>query len=311
MTTLPVVLVAVDGSDACMHAITYISRIISPHQADIELFHVHAEAPDSVFDLGGAEGSIAYEEEIGNWMDQEGNQMHDFMDNARKVFMEAGFPPDAVKATIQPRKLGTARDIIAASELDCCAVVIGRKCDSSLPDFMLGGIAAKMAESDTRVPLVVVGGRPEPGKVLVAFDRSRSIRRGFEKISRLFTKSLREILLCHVIRPLSVPHPVTCTYFSTRTEAHWLDQQSQRIRPTMIEMKKHLSSIGFGPKILRTVILQDKISRADAVANEAEAQGFGTIVVGRHGATAVDEFTMGRVTRKILSLSFNKAIWIV
>ena len=311
MTTLPEFLVAVDGSDAGMHAVTYLSRILSPNQVRIELFHVRAEAPEAVFDLGGGEGANAYEAEINNWINQDGNQTQEFVDKATKVFTDAGFPPNAVNATIRSRKTGIARDIITESELGCSAVVIGRKGFGTLPDFMMGGIAAKLAESITHVPLVIVGSQPEPHKVLVAFDRSRSVREGFKNISNLFSKSLEEILLCHVIRPLSVPLPVTCTYFTTKTEAHWLDEQSQRIVPLMVDMKKHLSSIGFDPKIFRTATLKEKASRADAIARAADAHGFGTIVVGRRGSTVVDEFTMGRVTRKLLSLAFNRAVWII
>ena len=44
---------------------------------------------------------------------------------------------------------------------------------------------------------------------------------------------------------------------------------------------------------------------------EVEVLKAGTIILGRRGATSVEEFTMGRVTRKILYLAYNKAIWIV
>jgi nucleotide-binding universal stress UspA family protein len=233
------------------------------------------------------------------------------MDKARHVFVTAGFPPDAVSAVIRSRKTGIARDIINESKLGYSLVVIGRKGLGTLPDFMMGSIAAKLAESMAHVPLVIVGSQPETTKVLVAFDRARSIRKGLENVSGLFSRDLEEILLCHIIRPLSVPHPVTCTYFSTKTEAHWLDEHSRRIIPAMVDMKKHLSRAGFDPNRFRTVILKKKISRADAIVSEADAHAFGTIVVGRHGASSVKEFSMGRVTRKILSLAYNKAIWII
>jgi nucleotide-binding universal stress UspA family protein len=275
------------------------------------LFHVRAEAPEAVFDLGGDDGTTAYEGEISKWSDLKGTEIQTFMDKARNVFTTAGFPPDAVNTTIRSRKTGIARDIISESEIGCSAVVIGRKGFGTLPDFMMGSIAAKLAESITHVPLVIVGSQPEPARVLVAFDRSRSIRKGLEKVSRLFSRSLEEIQLCHIIRPLSVPHPATCTYFSTKTEAHWLDEHSRRIIPAMVQMKQQLSGTGFDPNIFRTTILKKKISRADAIVGEADAHAYGTIVVGRHGASTVETFSMGRVTRKILALAFNKAIWIV
>ena len=311
MTTLPVILVAVDGSDACMLAVTYISRMLSPKQVGIKLFHVRTETPEAVFDTGRTNGAGAYESEVTNWIEKIETQIRDFMGKAKKVFMDAGFPRDAVDTIIRFRKTGIARDIINESEMDCAVVAIGRRGFGTLPDYMMGSIAAKLAESISHVPLVIVGSQPQAPKVLVAFDRSRSIRKGFDKVSRLFSNSLEEILLCHIIRPLSVPHPVTCAYFTTKTEAHWLDEQAQSIVPAMVAIKKQLGRIGFDPEIFRTAILKKKISRADALAGEMDTQGFGTIIVGRHGSTVVDEFTMGRVTRKILSLAFNRAIWIV
>ncbi len=311
MAALPVILVPVDGSDPCMHTLTYLSRILAPNQVGIELLHVRAETPEAVFDLGGADGDAAYEAEVGSWNDWNGTQLLGFMDNAVKLLTKAGFPTGTIRTTIQSRDIGIARDIINRAKLGYSAVVIGRRGFGNLPDFMMGSIAAKLAESITHVPLAVVGGQPEPQRVLVAFDHSRSIRKGFEHVSRLFSRSLEEILLCHTIRPLSVPHPVTCSYFTTKTEAHWLDEHSRRIIPAMVDMKHHLGRSGFEPKTFQTAILKKKASRADAIVREADAGGFGTIVVGRHGATDVEEFSMGRVTRKVLALSFNKAIWIV
>jgi nucleotide-binding universal stress UspA family protein len=57
--------------------------------------------------------------------------------------------------------------------------------------------------------------------------------------------------------------------------------------------------------------MKEKTSRANGVCMEADTLGAGTIIVGRRGTTVVEDFAMGRVTRKILYLAFNKAIWIV
>lgn len=107
--------------------------------------------------------------------------------------MDAGFPADAVNTIRRSRKTGITRDIIKESEKGCSAVVVGRKNVGTLPDFMLGSIAAKLAESIAHVPLVIVGGQPEPTNVLVAFDRSRYIRKGLRNVSSLFSRALEEI----------------------------------------------------------------------------------------------------------------------
>jgi len=78
-----------------------------------------------------------------------------------------------------------------------------------------------------------------------------------------------------------------------------------------VEAKQHLTRIGFDPDSFQTAILKEKASRADGLTKEAQSLGFGTIVIGRRGATTVEDFSMGRVTRKVLHLAPEKAIWIV
>lgn len=51
-------------------------------------------------------------------------------------------------------------------------------------------------------------------------------------------------------------------------------------------------------------------SRAASLYNEAEKNGYGTIVIGRRGISVVEEFFMGRVARKITQMAKNSAVWI-
>jgi nucleotide-binding universal stress UspA family protein len=311
MESAAVILAAVDGSDQSMNTVAYLSRMLSPKNVAIELFHVSAEAPESFFDLGEIKETAGYEQEIEKWKNNRSGRIDRFMDEARTLFMHAGFPSGSISVTIQPRREGIARDIILKSDLGYAAVVIGRKGYGRLPDYVLGSIAAKLADTIADVPLVIVGGQPETRKVVVAFDRSRGIRKGLDRVSPLFSRKLEEILLCHIVRPLSEPHSARTHYFCKRNEAYWLDENSRKIVPAMVDAKQHLSSAGFAPYSLRTAIIKERTSRADGLCSEANTLGADTIVVGRRGVTTVEAFNMGRVTRKILFLAFNRAIWIV
>jgi nucleotide-binding universal stress UspA family protein len=311
MASVPVILAAVDGSDQCKNAIAYLSRVLSPKHVSIELFHVLAEMPESFFDLGENEAAFAYEAQIGEWKSGRSHQIDRFMDEAQTLLAHAGFPSGSITITVEHRKEGIARDILAKSKLGYEAVIIGRKGYGTLPEFMLGSIAAKLADTMAHVPLAIVGGQPDTRNVMVAFDRSRAIRKGLDQISPLFSRWLEEVFLCHIVRPLSEPHPARSSYFNSRNEAHWLDESSRKIVPALVETKQRLSQLGFEPKALRTAIIKEKASRADGLLGEADASGAGTIIVGRRGTTTVETFAMGRVTRKILYMAGNKAIWIV
>jgi nucleotide-binding universal stress UspA family protein len=290
--------------------VTYLSRILSSRNTPIDLFHVKGETPEAMFDLGGGDAP-AYKAEIGAWTRHRAAHIQAFMENARKVFLEAGFAPEAVSITIQPRQTGIARDIIDRSNRGCAAVVVGRQGFGTLPEFMLGSIASKLAETITHVPLAIVGGQPETDRVVVAFDDSPCIRKGFDQVIHLLDRKVAEILLCHIVRPLSVPHSVPRPFFSPGSEAHWLDENSRKIIPAMMAAKEQLNRNGFDPEVFRTAILKEKTSRAEGITRQAGDPGFGTIMVGRRGATTVASFSMGRVTRKILQMAYQKAIWIL
>ncbi len=70
-------------------------------------------------------------------------------------------------------------------------------------------------------------------------------------------------------------------------------------------------SCGFNADLIFETILKEKLSRAEGIFSEARDQGFGTILAGRKGLSDVSEFVMGRVTRKILFIGSDKAVWIV
>lgn len=311
MASLPVILVAVDGFDQSRNTIDYLSRILSKEHVAIDLLHILAEAPEPFFDLGETEEVAAYDAQLNQWKKSRGERIELFMAAAKMIFVDAGFPPESISNTIQTRRTGIARDILSKSRQGYAALAIGRKGFGTLPEFMMGSVAAKLADTVAHLPLILVGGQPEPHRVLVAMDRSRIIRKGLEQISRLLSRTLEKIELCHIVRPLSEPHTARTLSFSSRNEANWLDEGSRKIVPVLVETKKQLARAGFEPKTFHTAILKEMTSRADGLCQEAEAHGAGTIIVGHRGTTSVEEFSMGRVTRKMLYLAFNRAIWIV
>lgn len=311
MATTPAILVAVDGSDQSRNTIDYLSRILSREHVAIDLLHVLAEVPEPVFDLGETEEIAAYDAQINQWKSSRGERIDRFMQAAQKTFVNAGFPSESISWTIQTRRIGIARDILGKSRQGYAALAIGRTGFGTLPEFMLGNVAAKLADTVAHLPLILVGGQPETHRVIVAMDRSRIIRKGLEQISRLLSRTLEEIELCHIVRPLSEPHPTRPLSFSSRHEAHWLDEGSRKIVPALVEAKQHLVQAGFDPKAFQTAILKEKTSRADGLCQEAGAHDAGTVIMGRRGTTSVEEFSMGRVTRKMLYLAYNRALWIV
>jgi len=302
------ILVAVDGSDQALQTVRYLSGILSPKQTRIVLFHVGLDSPEFFQDMRDMPVLSSRMAEINSWMIQIKRKIDDFMYQAKKILIDAGFSSDAVVVKVQTKKKGVARDILIESLKNYSAVALGRKGVSKLKDVLMGSIASKLVGKLVHIPVIVVGGSPNPRKIIIAFDGSEGAFKTLDSIGSLVNTTNCEVEICHVIRPMSRQIPLV---FSADVETDWLKQNIEEIKPEMVAAQNQLIKSGFSQDKVSRKILTDKPSRALGIVGEAAAGGYGTIAVGRRGMTIVEEFTIGRVGRKILHAAENFAIWVV
>ena len=307
----PTILVAVDGSEQSLNTAQYASRIINPQKNAIELLHIKSPVPEAVMDLRSSGQAQGFNKQIDSWGAQQAGKINAFMDRAKDLFLQAGFSPGDIAQTIQPRKRGIARDLIDQTLRDYTALVIGRNGYGGLGEAVLGSVAAKVVEKADRLPVAIIGGCPDNSKVLVAFDLSGTIRKGIDIFSRIISNDVQEITICHIVRPLGLAQAPAHPIFSPKHESAWLDENTRKIIPGIVEAKKAFSREGFEAERFYTPILREKTSRADGIMGEVRSRNIGTIVAGRRGLSEVEEFSMGRVTRKLLQMACAQALWIV
>ena len=77
------------------------------------------------------------------------------------------------------------------------------------------------------------------------------------------------------------------------------------------EAHRYLEKAGFNRKQITTRLVTGVTSRALAISMEALNGGYGTIVVGRRGLSNVEEFTIGRVSNKVIHMAREIAVWVV
>jgi hypothetical protein len=77
----------------------------------------------------------------------------------------------------------------------------------------------------------------------------------------------------------------------------------REIEDVFDQVKKRLKKSGFQSNQIKTKIITGVHSRAGAIVEEARLGNYGTIVVGRRGLSNVQEFSMGRVSNKIIQLA--------
>ena len=304
------ILLAVDGSDVSLNAVRHIGRVFSKQQ-QIVLFHVKSDVPEAFKDLKGEDFINVKQFPLETWQAQQDTLTLNFMEKARAALIDDGFEPKAVSVKVKELKSGIARDIHNESLGGYAALVVGRTGVSNIEDITMGSVASKLVEVTGHIPIVVVGAQPDSKKILLALDGSRGSMRAVKFVGAVVDRDTCELMLCHVVRPLSIHHLSTRERFVSKHEKEWIDVCQRKIVPVFIEAKKRLMQAGVSEENLSSEILTDESSRAAAIVKAAGSGGYDTIAMGRRGFTSVEAFPSGRVCRKILHFAFRPALWIV
>ena len=290
------ILVPLDGSDQAFEAARYASRLFSPNRIEVVLFHVLTKIPESFWDIEKDPTMILKEAALGDWRDHQKKKIEELMERARQLFLARGVLKDAVSTKIQERQVGIARDIIHESQHNYNAVILGRWGMSLLKDFLWGSIAEKIMGSLTHLPLCVVGGTPPVGKILVGLDPSEGAMRAVDFLATILDGTDLEVTFIHAVRAL---------------DEEIFHNAQESMESVFEEASSRLEKAGLSRSQITTRLAKGVRSRAGAIIEAALKGGYGTIVVGRRGLSYVEEFSMGRVSNKIIHMAKELAVWVV
>ncbi len=306
-TTQKKILLAVDGSDQSLDAVRYVSKIMAQKDIKVVLFHVIRTIDEAFWDMGIKPMGRSRMASIKAWETQQMKSAEKFMAKAHDILINTGVPKESAKVNIHKLKVGIARDIAAESRNGYSAVVVGRKGLSKLKDIVLGSVANKLIEKIAHVPLWVVGGRPEPQKILLAFDSSEGSKKAVDYVGTMLGGSNSDVTLLYAIRDINI----LLKSLSPSEQEEFIREGQVGIKPVFDEAKNSLINAGFDSDRVTTRLVTEVSSRAGAIIEEAKRGGYGTIVVGRWGLSKVEEFFMGRVSNKIVHMAKEMAVWVV
>ena len=300
------VLLAVDGSSQSLEAVRYMSRVFPPRQTTVVLFHSFGEIPEFLCDFG-REGQPV--QEYPEWEHTLRESIYDFMSQARQILIDSNIPDDAIDIHIHKREKGIARDVILESHKGYVAVVVGRRGLNEFDGFVLGSVASKLLEILAHVPICLVGNKPDPAKILLAVDESQGAMHAVDYTASVLKSSVSEISLCHVVRGLYPSGKEHERILDFDLERKWLEEAiKEKVFDKAIA---RLVKAGLDSKCVTTKLITGVSSRSVAILHHARIGGYGTIVIGRRGWSKVEEFSMGRVCRKVVELAKNRAVWVV
>lgn len=298
------ILVTVDGSEQSMEAVRYVSGFFSPKQIEVTLYHVFSKMPEESWDLNNYPGYVEAMISVQSVMAERKKEMQTFMDNARKLFTDAGFPENAVTVAMPERRVGITRDISFKAQQGYESVVIGRTGLSRIKDLVVGSTAFKLIGRVSDVPVWVVEGKPETKNVVIAIDNSRGAMHAIDFAGTMLEGLDAKVCLLNVQRVFSF-------FESDDDQVHSEEVRDQMIESILDIGKSRLVDAGVKKENITIKICKDVYSRSATIVEEAEQFGAGTIILGRRGISRVKEFFIGRVSNKVIHLARNQAVWVV
>ncbi|MCB2227068.1 MAG: universal stress protein [Desulfarculaceae bacterium] len=295
---IPKVLVAVDGSKRALATARYAARTLRPGAVRLVAFSVLDVMPRSYWDLHNDPAYAFRLKGVKAWALEREVELNASMDKVLAAFRKEGHAADMISAKVQPRKSGVAGDVMAEAAGGYHTVIIGRRGVGAVRGILLGSVALKLAGNLVGAPLWVVGKDAKPPRVLVALDGSSNSLRAVDYLSSLCGGQPLQITLMHILRE---QHLVFPKQGSSREAAQRVLSKGLRL----------LTAAGFNSREVHQEIIEGAPSRAAAIVEAARRGGFKTIVMGRKGLSDNSQFSLGRVTAKVLGASRGLAVWII
>jgi len=152
------ILVAVDESKNSMKAVNYVAKAMQP-TAMVVLFSVIPD-PTSACGLDSPALTPIFKDNIQTFCaieDSKKDSVKSFMEKAKRVLVESGFPSKNVATKIRKKKVGIARDIVKeARQVKYDTLVVGRRGLSGIKEFLFGSVSNKVVQLATKVSVIVV-----------------------------------------------------------------------------------------------------------------------------------------------------------
>ena len=312
MTLKRKILLAVDGSDQALEAVRYMCTLVRPEKTAIVLFYVGSGFPEVFWDLNRNPLYRTKKTTVMGWLADQQCVIGEFNEKAMKILADAGFSKETVIIKTQTRKTGVLKDIIQESYQDYSAIVMGRTGLSRLKDLFMGSLAHKLAVRIRHIPVVVVGGRPTPGKILIALDDSIEAMRAVSCIGALAGGCDCRISLCHCLHAAAMTAPAAKRSAGSLKDPNWVKYNENRFRPYMEEATGRLVAAGIDTGRISRDFLFVKGNTIRKIIETALRGEFGTIVVGRREAASfLEEHLRGRFGKTLIRSLENIAVWVV
>lgn len=138
-------LVAFDDSENAMRAVEYIAKYFAT-DSKITLFNI-AQDTAALCDMNSPELTPYFKSQQSSFCTLEEKKkslVDSALQKARKKLISAGFEEKNITIKAETKKKGVARDIVKEAQSGYDTIVLGRRGQSGIKDFLLGSVSQKV-----------------------------------------------------------------------------------------------------------------------------------------------------------------------
>jgi nucleotide-binding universal stress UspA family protein len=304
------ILLAVDGSIHSKHAVHYAVRMSSVVR-DFTCTLLHIQPCLSQFLLDEARTDFKAKAELKKVIRRNAEDAQSMLEKYKAQMVRMGIADKRIDVVTQPRLLGLARDILQrAQEGLYDGIVVGRRGLSRVQKAFMGSVTAKLAEHSRVIPVWIVDGDVTSTRILMAVDGSECSLRAVDHLSFMVGQNPNvTVTLFHV-----VPRFRDCCvidFDEKETDVQQVLAQGDKrcIDRFYTHAQKKFREGGIQEKQIEIKVTKRAMNVGKAILDEARKGNYGTVVVGRRGASKA--FFMGSVSRYVLDRISNRALWLV
>jgi len=309
------ILVAIDGSEASMAAVGYLASMLGKNtRVKIDLLHILPDIAPLFLEPGESMAEMVQLQDFAERVQEENRRKGaSMMEEAQGILIAGGLDAANLRPLIREPSLGVARDILELEqERAYDAIVLGRHGMSAVDRFLMGSVTQKVLQHTKGLPLCVVHGKIEAGKLLITVDSSANSKRVLKQAGWLLAEAgPMAVTILHVLTPLIGQEMASMWTGLTDVEATMEQRQVEDAKDMLSQAKTYLTEMDVPAFAIKTRLETRAPGVAQTILKEAREGGYGSIMIGRRGISRTRRFLFGSVSNKIVQQAKDMAVWVV
>lgn len=304
------ILLAVDDSIHSRNAIQYALRMSSV-VSDFSWTLFHVQPSISQFLLDEAKTDLKAKAELKKIIRKNAEDAQAILERYKAQMVRTGIADKRVSVATQPKALGLVKDILDRAERGLYdAIVVGRRGLSRVQKAFMGSVTAKLVEHSNVIPVWVVDGDVTSSRIMLAVDGSVSSLAAVDHLCFMVGENPKiKVTLFHVKPSLGDYCVIDFDDKGAGIDQVIAQGDKRYIEHFYVHARERFREAGIQENQIEIKVTKCTANVGKAIVDEAKKGGYGTVVVGRRGASKA--FFMGSVSRYVLDRTSNRALWLV